>query len=510
MHRLVIFPFLSVALTGLGSAQRPGSPFQAHVPRVWDDRAMADLEIPLARAEYSPKHVTANYYYRIPVRPIYVSYPVYHPDREPANYVDWMRRQQPQLAWDRPRLETKEDWIRAGELVFDAPLIYGAIGFRDASEEALYVRDRAWHKAVRAPITSAGILPAYRYVVREQGKIEIGVLACAMCHTRVMPDGTAIRGAQGNFPFDAAFGETLRSASAMAPFNRKLLRLLYFTPWVPSNLDRVERMQPEEMAALFAGRPGGTLSRHRSALFAPLQVPDLIGVEHRRYLDHSGLQPHRGVEDLMRYAALNQGMDDLSDYGGFIPFTELSGGRRPEPEADPELLNRYSDEQLYALALYIYSLRPPPNPNRFDGVAAAGKRVFEREGCPVCHTPPLYTNNKLTPASGFHVPSEHKKKYDILPVSVGTDTRATMETRRGTGYYKVPSLLGVWYRGPFEHNGSVMTLEDWFNPQRLRNDYVPTGFKGLGVKMRAVRGHEFGLHLSDRDKRDLLAFLRTL
>ncbi|HEY6342685.1 MAG TPA: hypothetical protein VIY49_14420 [Bryobacteraceae bacterium] len=27
---------------------------------------------------------------------------------------------------------------------------------------------------------------------------------------------------------------------------------------------------------------------------------------------------------------------------------------------------RYSDEQLYALALYISSLEPPPNPNKFD------------------------------------------------------------------------------------------------------------------------------------------------
>jgi hypothetical protein len=39
-------------------------------------------------------------------------------------------------------------------------------------------------------------------------------------------------------------------------------------------------------------------------------------------------------------------------------------------------------------------------------------------------------------------------------------------------------------RGPFEHNGSIATLEDWFDPQRLRDDYVPTGFSG--GKPRAV------------------------
>ncbi len=128
----------------------------------------------------------------------------------------------------------------------------------------------------------------------------------------------------------------------------------------------------------------------------------------------------------------------------------------------------------------------------------------------MCHTPPLYTNNMLTPADGFEVPSDHKTKYDILPVSVGTDPQMTLRTRRGTGYYKVPSLKGVWYRGPFEHNGSVLTLEDWFDPRRLRDDYVPTGFRGAGVSNRAVKGHTFGLKLGEADRRALIAFLKTL
>ena len=46
------------------------------IPRIWDDAAMADLEVPLARPQYSPKHVTAEFYYKIPVRPIWKSYPV--------------------------------------------------------------------------------------------------------------------------------------------------------------------------------------------------------------------------------------------------------------------------------------------------------------------------------------------------------------------------------------------------------------------------------------------------
>src|SRR5262245_5534558 len=86
----------------------------------------------------------------------------------------------------------------------------------------------------------------------------------------------------------------------------------------------------------------------------------------------------------------------------------------------------------------------------------------------------------------------------------------TSKTRRGTGYYKVPSLKGVWYRSPLEHSGSVATLEDWFGPRRLRDDYAPNGFRGAGVKTRAVKGHVFGLNLSAADRQALIAFLKTL
>src|SRR5262249_46610672 len=87
----------------------------------------------------------------------------------------------------------------------------------------------------------------------------------------------------------------------------------------------------------------------------------------------------------------------------------------------------------------------------------------------------------------FSVPPAHLATDDVLRVSVGTDPRLTLLTRRGTGYYKVPSLKGVWYRGPFEHNGSVASLEDWFDPRRLRGDYVPTGFRGARVAARGGR-----------------------
>src|SRR6516162_5668237 len=70
-----------------GIAQNREPPFPA-IPRTWDDDAMAELEIPLTNPSGSPKYVSADYYYRIPVRPIYKSYPVYAPGHEPPNYIE--------------------------------------------------------------------------------------------------------------------------------------------------------------------------------------------------------------------------------------------------------------------------------------------------------------------------------------------------------------------------------------------------------------------------------------
>jgi len=94
-----------------------------------------------------------------------------------------------------------------------------------------------------------------------------------------------------------------------------------------------------------------------------------------------------------------------------------------------------------------------------------------------------------------------------MNVSVGTDAWLATRTRRGTGFYKVPSLRGVWYRNAFGHSGQAETLEEWFDPGRLKDDYVPKGFH-LGPG--GIKGHEFGLKLGSDERQALIAFLKTL
>lgn len=505
----------SVLLCRIGFA----APFEPQIPRVWNDSELDSMELPLAKnvqREYAPAH----YYYRIPVRPIYKSYPVYHPDKEPVGYFESLQKQDPQLLWDdrriQPKLETEADWIAAGELVFDAPIIFSPGNLLGpALTTNHFVRDSIWYKEIGAPVTSEGVLPFVRYVVREMGKVEVGVLSCAMCHTRLMPDGTIIRGAQGNFQFAKAFAFEMRHPAVIAPAYSGLVHGLYTVPWLkPDPQSALDSLPLPEMAAHFDDIPVGVLPRHGTGSWSPVQVPDLIGIKERRYLDRTGLQKHFGPVDLMRYAALNQGMDSRTKFDGVLP----SG--QPERDAPEEFFEqRYSDEQLYALALFLYSLKPPSNPNlpKTDAerkLVDRGRDVFmdSENRCATCHDPKQgYTNNRLVAAPGFHVPDNHPERERIMRQRVNTDPGLATTTRRGTGLYKVPSLLGVWYRGPFEHNGSVATLEDWFDPARLKDDYVPTGWRGpLGTKNRAVPGHEFGLDLSSEDREALIAFLKTL
>jgi hypothetical protein len=430
-----------------------------------------------------------------------------------AGYEDWLKRRQPEIIWDtvhRPPLRTKADWIKAGEIVFDSPSVF------DFPETAAEIRDPDWYKATGVSLTKDGIMPVDRYVIRKQGQIELTGLSCATCHTRMMPDGRLLKGAQGNFPLDRISAYRFRDVASLggsAPaiaFVRAYERFLFTTPWIqPDPLADLNGMSLNSIAARHDAIPPGVIARHGTGPFYPVQTPDLIGVEDRRYLDRTGLQQNRGIVDLMRYAALNQGGDALSNFDGFIPMDLPNFKKLPDP-AKLFIAGRYSDEQLYALALYIFSLQPPRNPNSLDVVAKHGQAIFMRAGCPACHSPPLYTNNKLTPALGFTPPPEAGKKYDILPISVGTDPNLTMKTRRGTGYYKVPSLKGVWYRSMFGHSGWCATLDDWFDPRRLSDNYVPTGYKPPDVQTYAVTGHAFGLDLSTGDRQALIAFLKTL
>lgn len=485
----------AAALT-LFAALAPAQDFRPEIPRIWDDHEVERFELPLAHRDRSPRHMSSADYYKLKVRPIYKTYPVYAPGREPAGYIEWLKRQEPEIVFDPAQLKTKEDWIRAGQLVFE-------------SEPFFFPAPEVPGSFFPTPLppSKEGILPGFipgnRYIIRKKGVLEIGINACAGCHTRVMPDGSFLSGAQGVVDFPPTETD-LRRARESYPKSmdrfREMAWILFGAPWITPKEKFIAALTPEVRLRQYAAERSGIIARQGTSATHPPHIPSLIGIQDIKYLDSTGFARHRSIADLARYAIVNQGLDTMAFYGDFQPSTA------PTPFSS-EPGTRYSDEQLYALALYLYSLKPPPNPNKFDATARRGQQVFQQQGCHNCHTPPLYTSNKLTPAAGFKIPEDLRKTDDILPISVGTDPTLALETRRGTGFYKVPSLRGVWYRNAFGHNGWADTLEEWFHPGRTRDGYIP---KRPTFNPGPIRGHEFGLTLNPADRAALIAFLKTL
>ena len=64
-----------------------------------------------------------------------------------------------------------------------------------------------------------------------------------------------------------------------------------------------------------------------------------------------------------------------------------------------------------------------------------------------------------------HLAPQRPSSLDVSPISVETDPGLALKTRKGTGYYKVPALKGVWYRGRYLHDGTVASLEEMFDPE---------------------------------------------
>jgi hypothetical protein len=494
-------------MTGLRAGQAPADTWKPSIPRAWDETALADWAMPLAGLGVRPTHMSAAAYYAMPVEEL-KTYPVYMPGREPAGYREMIQSVGPRPLIEPPTLRTEADWIRAGERVF-----FDAVALRTFDPKVIAMaRDRMAMEARGAGPYPDGTISALRWVPTRDG-VALGFANCSACHLLHLPDNTPVPGASSfAMPnsFRNALGGVIRGTERVlageAPFvmggpPESWPYQAYAAPWVNDPAaERLKSMTAADVNAYVgANFRGGAVARWNGSPLYPAKVPDLIGFKERAFIDHTGTHRHRTIGDLMRYAALVSFADD-TDFG---PHRVL--------HADTKRFGRrLSDEALYAMALYIYSLQPPKNPNPFDATARAGQAIFAREGCVNCHTPPLYTNNRLTRAAGYAPPAGIAEPPEALPLSVGTDPGLALRTRKGTGYYKVPSLKGLWYRGHYLHDGAAASLEEMFDRNRLSDQHEPGGWRPPGTTKRAIPGHPFGLGLEAAEKTQLIAFLRTL
>ena len=102
---------------------------------------------------------------------------------------------------------------------------------------------------------------------------------------------------------------------------------------------------------------------------------------------------------------------------------------------------------------------------------------------------------------------------------------------RGPGKYAARPLNGIWATGPFLHNGSVPTIDDLLKPAKdrlpvfyvgnrefdpVKLGYVSTPPEGTvnnfdtGTDGNRNTGHEYGIKLSDAERKDLLEYLKSL
>ena len=509
---LSIILFATILLCGLLFAAQG-----LQAPRIWDDAALQDWATPVAGLNVRPGHYASAEYYAAPVDNLR-TYPVYSPDSEPSGYWEELQQKKPEPLIDLRTIQTEQDWIAAGQRAF---LEMDAVLMR-TNDPATVAQARDPRSFENVFKFRDGTVFGARWVVTDQG-VMLTAPACAACHAR-RSSATTVEFAGPGGPLTlpgtpqlqyrgTPFGGPAffaRRAQLSHPGDSMLMAFWreFTTPWAQD--ERIEQLQtmplPAAAAILGGGAgwgpslSGGMFARTNGSPYYATKIPDLQNLRYSRYLDSTATLRLRGPEDVGRYAALVTGADSM-DFG---PHRILPVEKR-------KMTFRYADEALYAIGKYLLSLEPPRNPDLAPRAQLdRGEQIFRREGCVNCHVPPDYTSGKLTLADGWEPPADHPSSDDILRVSVGTDSGAALKTRKGTGFYKIPSLRGVWYRPLLLHDGSFRSLEEMFDPARLKADYAPQGWNPPGVTQRAVTGHAFGLSLNADEKLALLAFLRSL
>ncbi len=217
------------------------------------------------------------------------------------------------------------------------------------------------------------------------------------------------------------------------------------------------------------------------------------------------------------------------------------------PEPSGEKIKSWEKDFVDIFA-YMKSITPPKYPWPIDRkLAAAGKQIFEKT-CAECH-------------GTYGAQGAYPNR--VVPIAtVGTDAlRLTGLTKEFRSYYArswfaqdgakvesepigylAPPLDGIWASAPYFHNGSVPTvygvLTQEARPKYFRRvgtikdyDAVNLGLKvesltspppqsAPGEARRRVinttlpglgnQGHPFGFHLTEKEKRQVIEYLKTL
>ena len=223
-------------------------------------------------------------------------------------------------------------------------------------------------------------------------------------------------------------------------------------------------LTPEQKQILLSWGPGMYDPRiNVDSQNVPIVLPPAFGLRHVALETYTGDGP-------------------VSYWNAYVAITQMHGhGIFSDPRIGVSVSNAPDlvSSKLPALREYQLSLdAPAPKPGTYDADAARrGRDVFVGAArCVSCHLGGAYTDVN---AGRLHSPAE-----------VGQDP--TYALRTATKLYRTTPLRGLWnppqLDGPYFHDGSAATLDD----------------------VVAHYEERFNLGLTDRQRRDLVEYLKTL
>jgi mono/diheme cytochrome c family protein len=281
-------------------------------------------------------------------------------------------------------------------------------------------------------------------------------ITCALCHSTVdnsLAPGIGRRlDGWPNRDLNVGVIVGLSPSPVIDPFRQE------FSQWGPGKYDaRHHIFDGTNLRVLHPPSPSG-----RETI--PVVIPPAFGLQGVGFETYTGDGP-------------------ISYWNNYVGVTQMGGqGNFSDPRIGvivtqkPDLIT----SKLPALLAYQLSLpAPPPPPGSFDQTAAArGQLVFNGKArCGTCHIPPTYTD-VLRPdrtAPFLHTPAE-----------IGADPEYA--ARSATGMYRTTPLRGAWQHPPYFHDGRAPDLLAVVN---YYNSF-------------------FNLGLTDMEKADLVAFLKSL
>lgn len=200
-----------------------------------------------------------------------------------------------------------------------------------------------------------------------------------------------------------------------------------------------------------------------------------------------------------------------------------------EGQVDMKLIERHTN--------LTEMIRAPKYPFKIDDGRARRGAEHYRKLCSSCHDHSKADEDlrliavdevKTDPMRARIFDAEQARLYNkfFAELKISGYTPPKMPPIRSTGKYMAPPLEGVWARAPFLHNGSVPTMRDLlslgssrprtFKRGSRRYDEVKVGYIDGGsyrfdstTPGNSNAGHEYGIDLSEEQKRELIEYLKA-